>query len=391
MTTDNTLVFEVLRALKSVATPPCALHEPTFGGNAEAYVVDCIRTGWVSSVGSYVDKFEQDLAKYTGAKHCVATVNGTAALHVALLLAGVKPNDEVLVPALSFVATANAVVSCHAIPHFVDINDTTLGMDPKHLEDHLSEVSESKDGHLFNRLTGRRIAAIVPVHTFGHPCAIEELCEVAARLELPIVEDAAESIGSWYRGKHTGTFGKLGAVSFNGNKIVTTGGGGAILTNDSQLAKLAKHITTTAKDPHPWLFNHDMHAFNYRMPNLNAALGCSQLELLPDFLAKKRQIAAAYRSALSGIDGVVFVDEPKHSTSNYWLNAIRFTGCDEALRDSVLAATNEAKLMTRPCWTPLNRLPMHSSYPASDLAISEQVFRETINIPSGCGVLRKYA
>lgn len=391
MTNSITLVRDVLRALECVAKPPCALHEPTFGGNAEAYVADCIQTGWVSSVGAYVDRLEQDLAIYTGAKHCIATVNGTAALHVALLLAGVKPNEEVLVPALSFVATANAVVNCNAVPHFVDVADETLGMDHQQMKDHLARIGETKNGQLFNQHTGRRIAAIVPMHTFGHPCEIEQLCEVADEFQIPVVEDAAESLGSSHRGKHTGTFGKLGAVSFNGNKVITTGGGGAILTDDSDLAKLAKRITTTAKEPHPWLFNHDMHAFNFRMPNLNAALGCAQLEMLPDFLAQKRQIAGAYQAALSGIDGVKFVVEPEEATSNYWLNAIRFPGCDETFRDSVLTATNEVKLMTRPCWTPLNRLPMYTSCPASDLAVSDQIFRETINIPSGCGILTNEA
>lgn len=387
MSDNGSRVRGIVRAIESVATAPCSLHEPLLCGNAEEYVTDCIRSGWVSSVGSYVDRFEQDLAKYMGTAHCVATVNGTAALHVAMLLADVKPGDEVIVPALSFVATANAVANCGASPHFVDIDDQTLGMDPGKLEQHLEQIAETRGDNLHNRDTGARIACVVPMHTFGHPCEIDKLCEVAERFHLPVVEDAAESLGSTYRGKHGGTFGKLGAVSFNGNKIITTGGGGAILTDDEELAKQAKHLTTTAKVPHRWLYNHDQHAFNYRMPNLNAALGCAQLEVLDHFLSTKRQIASQYRTAFSSVNGVQFVNEPANATSNYWLNAIRLDG-DETFRDSILEATNDAKLMTRPCWTPLNRLPMYADCPADNLQQTDAVFSSTINIPSSCSLLR---
>ena len=376
----------ILLAIKSVANAPCALHEPVLRGNAEKFVVDCIRSGWVSSVGEYVSRFERDLADYAGATYCVATVNGTAALHVALLLAGVQPGDEVIIPALSFVATGNAVVNCGATPHFVDVNISTLGMDPVLLRQHLDQISEQSGGVTVNRNTHRRIACIIPMHTFGHPCEIEELSKISERFQIPVVEDAAESLGSTYQGKHTGTFGKLGAISFNGNKIITTGGGGAILTNDEKLARTARHITTTAKLPHRWLFNHDQHAFNYRMPNINAALGCAQLEMLRGFVATKRNLADQYRKAFAQVDGVQFISEPLGSTSNYWLNAIRFPGCDEAFRDMVLEATNSAQLMTRPCWTPLNRLPMFTQCPRASLSETDRIFVETINIPSGCGL-----
>ena len=273
------------------------LHAPDFLGNERQYVNDCISSTFVSSVGTFVDRFEDELASYTGARRAVAVVNGTVALQVALTLAGVNPNDEVLAPALSFVATANAISHCGAIPHFVDSDMQTLGLDPKALSDYLVYASELSQGQLRNKITGRRIAAIVPMHTYGHPVEMGEILEVAGRFGIPVVEDAAESLGSWYYGKHTGTMGLVGALSFNGNKIITTGGGGAILTNDADLANRAKHITTTAKCPHPWDFFHDEIAWNYRLPNLNAALGCGQLERLPDIIKQKRTLATRYANA----------------------------------------------------------------------------------------------
>jgi perosamine synthetase len=398
-TIEETLIFSYeqlctnfLMALQRVLgepTKPLSLHEPEFKGHELEYVTECIKTGWVSSVGQYVDSFEQRLADYTGAKHAVAVVNGTAALHIALLLAGVKPHDEVLVPALSFVATANAVVHCGAIPHFVDSNVETLGLDAERLLDHLNSIGELSADGLRNRQTNRRIAAIVPMHTFGHPSHMDALMDVAERFKLPIVEDAAESLGSFYKGKHTGTFGLLGTLSFNGNKIITTGGGGAILTNDSNLARKAKHITTTAKQPHPWLFYHDEVAYNYRMPNLNAALGCAQLEQLPDFLTRKRRLAGLYRRAFAGIKGIRFIDEPPHSRSNFWLNTIRFDTTDVALRDALLTAANHIGYSCRPAWECLNQLPMYKNHPQADVSTAIALQKSLCNLPSMPSLVNK--
>lgn len=362
------------------------LHGPTLGGNAWDYVKECIDTGWVSSAGAYVTRFEKMLAEFTGARHAVAVVNGTAALHVALLLAGVTRDSEVLIPSLTFVATANAVAYCGAVAHFCDVEKRTLGIDSQRLGAHLQEVAQLRDGECWNRRTGRRIAAIVPMHTFGHPVDLEGLAAVAQRWGLPIVEDAAESLGSYYRGKHTGTFGRLGILSFNGNKIVTTGGGGAILTDDDELAGRARHITTTAKLPHAWEFVHDVTGFNYRMPNLNAALGCAQLEQLPEFLTNKRRLAERYAEAMAGIEGVSVFREPEGSKSNYWLNAILLDKPDLATRDRLLGALNAAKLQSRPIWTPMHRLAMYCECPRMELDVTEQLAQRVVNVPSSAGL-----
>lgn len=360
----------------------CSLHEPEFGGNEWTYVKDCIDTGWVSSVGKYVDQFERKLAEFTGARYAVAVVNGTAALHVALQIAGVKAGDEVLVPALSFVATANAVSHCGAIPHFVDSCESTLGLDSSALADHLERIAERTANGCRNKETGRRIAAIVPMHTFGHPVDLGDLMDVAARFALPVVEDAAESMGSTYHGRHTGTFGCMGVLSFNGNKIITTGGGGAILTNDPEIARQAKHLTTTAKRPHRWEFFHEAIAYNYRLPNLNAALGCAQLERLPDFIVRKRQLAEKYRNAFKSLPGLRFVDEPKDCHSNFWLNAIRINEPSMELRDALLAVANDAGYQCRPAWTLLNKLPMYQVCPSAKLYMAEALESSLINLPS---------
>jgi perosamine synthetase len=365
---------------------PIALHEPEFRGNEWAYVKECIDTGWVSSVGKYVDEFERRLAELTGARHAVAVVNGTAALQVALELAGVKPGDEVLTPALTFVGTANAVAHCGGTPHFVDSNEGTLGLDPRALEAHLKAATERTAGELRNKRTGQRIAAILPMHAFGHPVDLEGLMDVAARYNLPIVEDAAESLGSSYRGRHTGTFGKLGVLSFNGNKIITTGGGGAILTDDPVLGRQAKHLTTTAKQPHRWAFNHDAVAYNFRLPNLNAALGCAQLERLPDLLRRKRRLAETYRRAFEGIPGFAFVREPEGSRSNFWLNAVLLDGADMEVRDELLATANDAGYHCRPVWTLLHKLPMFRECPRAALPVSERLEASLINLPSSAGL-----
>jgi perosamine synthetase len=359
-----------------------SLHEPEFVGNEWKYVKECLDTGWVSSVGKYVDEFERRLAEYTGARHAVAVVNGTAAQHMALLLVGVQPGDEVLVPSLSFVATANAVAHCGAIPHFVDCTERTLGMDPARLEEYLERVSEPVAGGLRNVITGRRIAGVVPMHTFGHPVEIVELMRVADRFGLPVIEDAAESLGSRYQGRHTGTFGQVGILSFNGNKVITTGGGGAILTNDSELARRAKHLTTTAKLPHRWEFSHDEVAYNYRLPNLNAALGCAQMERLPSLLQRKRQLTERYQDIFGSMNGILLVKEPHHCQSNYWLNAVRLEKPDLVARDILLAAANDAGFQCRPAWKLLHTLPMYLDCPRADLPVAVALEASLINIPS---------
>lgn len=371
---------ETLRRLLPVPDGMVALHQPEFAGNEWAYVKECIDTGWVSSVGAYVDRFEAMLAETCGVAHAVAVVNGTAALHVALLLAGVRRGDEVLLPSLTFIATANAVSYLGAIPHFVDADADRLGLDPAALDAWLEQMAEPGADGPRNRQTGRRIAAIVPMHAFGLPVDMDALARVAERWGLTVVEDAAESLGSRYKGRPCGSFGLLSAISFNGNKIVTTGGGGAILTNDAALAKRAKHLTTTAKQPHRWEFVHDEIGFNYRLPNLNAALGCAQLERLEAMVARKRVLADRYRTAFAGMAGVRFVAEPADSISNYWLNAI--VADDEALRDPLLEAAVATGFQVRPAWRPMHLLPMYADCPRAPLPVTEALGRRLVNLPS---------
>jgi aminotransferase in exopolysaccharide biosynthesis len=388
MDTTGNLPQDIVHAIKSVVGDgPHALHEPRFRGNEWIYLKECLDSTFVSSVGKFVDRFEGDLAAFTGAKRAVAVVNGTAALHVALLLAGVETGDEVLLPALTFIATANAVAYCQATPHFVDSEERSLGMDAHALRDYLAITTEMRDGHCINRSTGRVIRAMVPMHTFGHPVDIEALLAVAHDFHLQLIEDAAESLGSTLGGQHTGTFGMMGTLSFNGNKTITTGGGGAILTNDLELGKRAKHLTTTAKLLHRWNFVHDEVGYNYRLPNLNAALGCAQLEQLPGFLADKRHLFERYQSAFAGIKGVRLVAEPAGCRSNYWLQTLLL---DESLadqRDAVLTATNDAGLMARPVWALMNRLSMYSNAPKAPLLVAESLERRLINIPSSSGLI----
>lgn len=373
-----TAVSEVLTA----AARPIALHEPRFGGQELEYLAECIRTGWVSSAGAFVDRFEHELASFTGARHAVLTVNGTAALHVALLAAGVRRDDEVIIPALTFVATANAVRYCGAIPHFADSDERTLGIDPSKLAAHLARLAELRDGRCINRETGRRIAAVVPMHTFGHPVDLDSLLSICEAHGLPLIEDAAESLGSLYRGRHTGTLGLLGVLSFNGNKVVTTGGGGAVLTDDADLARSLRHVSTTAKLPHPWEFRHDQVGYNYRMPNLNAALGCAQLEQLPAFLQAKRMLAARYAAAFECVGGVRFFVEPPGATSNYWLNALLLEPEHAASRDVLIETLHKERILVRPAWTPLSQLPMYRECPAMDLSVAESLHARVVNLPS---------
>ena len=383
MPAESTLVREIVDAVKSVAGPgPVSLHEPRFAGNEWAYLKECLDSTFVSSVGKFVDRFEADLAAYTGAKYAIAVVNGTAALHVALRLAGVQPCDEVLIPALTFVATATAVVYCGATPHFVDSEERTLGVDPKALCEYLQRIAEIRSGQCINRATGRAIRALVPMHTFGHPVDIDGVLAVARDFHLALVEDAAESLGSTIHGRHTGTFGLLGTLSFNGNKTITTGGGGAILTNDPELGRHAKHLTTTAKLPHRWEYQHDEVGYNYRLPNINAALGCAQLEQLPGFLAAKRRIFEHYQAAFAGMPHARIVAEPEGCTSNYWLQTLLLAESVAGQRDAILAATNDAGLMTRPAWTLMHRLAPYRACPKMELPVAESLERRLINLPS---------
>lgn len=375
-------LVESLRAVLAGATAPVALHEPEFAGAEWDYVKDCLNTGWVSSVGKYVDEFEVRLAEYTGAGHAVSVVNGTAALHAALVSLGVGPGDEVLIPTLTFIATANAVSYCGAVPHFVDSAEDTLGMDPVALADYLGTVAEPVSGGLRNVQTGRRLAAVVPMHVFGHPVDIHALLDVCGRHVLPVVEDAAESLGSWVGDRHTGTFGRMGVLSFNGNKTITTGGGGAILTNDADLARRLKHLTTTARQRHEWEFVHDAIGFNYRMPNLNAALGCAQMERLPDMLARKRRLAAAYQAAFAASSEFRFVSEPAGCRGNYWLNAVVLGTPDRARRDACLTAAQDAGFQCRPVWRLMHRLPMYEACPRAPLPVAERLEAGLINLPS---------
>jgi aminotransferase in exopolysaccharide biosynthesis len=362
------------------------LHEPCFSGNESKYVQECIDSTFVSSVGKFVDRFEKEVADYTGAKYAVAVVNGTAALHIALLLAGVESGDEVLVPTLSFVATANVVRYCGAKPHFVDSEQQTLGIDPEALQNYLQVNTEQRNGICLNRKTGNTVRALVPVHIFGHPCDLEGLLAVTKEFNLVLIEDAAESLGSTYHGRHSGTFGLLGTLSFNGNKTITTGGGGAILTDDPELAKRAKHLTTTAKTPHRWDYVHDEVGYNYRMPNLNAALGCAQLEQLPDFLASKRRLFESFQEAFRDIAGISLFTEPEGSQSNYWLQALLLDDSVANQRDSILEATNSAGLMTRPAWTLLHKLTPFQDCPHAPLPVAETLECRIINLPSSSGL-----
>lgn len=358
------------------------LHEPLFGGNEWKYLKDCLDSTVVSSIGQYVDRLEADLAKYTGMKKAVAVMNGTAALHIALTLAGTKAGDEILVPTLTFVATANAVSYTGGIPHFVDSNETTLGVDPTKLESELRRTAVLRNGRCYNKRSGRCMAGLIVAHILGHPAHLDAIHDICRRFRLFLIEDAAEAIGSLYKGKHVGHWGKLSVLSFNGNKTITTGGGGAILTNDEKLARAAKHLTTTARVPHPWRFAHDMIGYNYRLPNLNAALGCAQLEQLPAFLMQKRNLAMRYENALSGLVGLRFLKEPPFAQSNYWLNAILLDERRAADRDRILQLTNDSGISTRPLWTLMHRLPMYGQSPRAELATAESLEKRVVNLPS---------
>ena len=385
---NKLLAYKVIDAIRAViGQKSAALHEPVFSGNEWLYLKECLDSTFVSSVGKFVDRFEADLAAFTGAKHAVAVVNGTAALHIALKLAGVNSGDEVLIPALTFVATANAVTYCGATPHFIDSEERTLGVDAVKLRDYLEHHTEQRAGQCINRATGRVVRALVPMHTFGHPVDLDGVIAVAYDFNLALVEDAAESLGSYYHGRHTGTFGLMGTLSFNGNKTITTGGGGAILTNDATLARHAKHLTTTAKQPHPWEYRHDEIGYNYRMPNINAALGCAQLEQLPAMLAAKRELFQRYQAAFATVSGVRLMEEPAECQSNYWLQTLVLDSEASDQRDALLKATNDSGIMTRPAWILMHELAPFSGCPLMDLKGAQSLVQRLINIPSSSGLI----
>ena len=356
------------------------LHVPTFRGNEKKYLNECIDTTFVSSVGKFVDRFEEMMVDYTGTQKAVVCVNGTNALHMAMLLVGVERDDEVITQALTFIATCNAISYIGAHPLFIDVDKDTMGLSPDAMEAWLKENAEIKGESCYNRRTGRRIKACVPMHTFGHPVHLDNLVEVCNRYHIELIEDAAESLGSFYKGKHTGTFGKIGAISFNGNKTITTGGGGMLLFQDEALGNYAKHLTTQAKVPHRWEFVHDHIGYNYRMPNINAALGCAQLEEIDNILANKRETAEKYNQFFLNKENIQFFTEPEGSKSNYWLNAVLLNDKEEQLK--FLEYTNDHAVMTRPIWELMNRLPMFMDCQTDGLENTVWFANRVVNIPS---------
>ena len=355
------------------------LHEPKFSGNEKLYVNDAIDSTYVSSVGKYVDRFEEMVRDYSGAKYAIATVNGTAALHMSLLLAGVKKNELVITQPLTFISTCNCVNYIGAESLFIDVDMHTMGLSASKLEKFLTEKTEVKNESCYHKQTGKRIAACVPMHTFGHPVEIDKIADLCSRFNIALVEDAAESLGSRYKGQQTGTFGLLGAFSFNGNKTITCGGGGMIVTNNKEIGKLAKHLTTQAKLPHRWEFVHDYIGYNYRLPNLNAALACAQMEKLDEFISSKRNLSFHYEKLFEG-SKIKFMKEPEFSSSNYWINCILLQ--DRHERDSFLNFTNENGIMTRPAWTLMNKLDMFKNYICENIENAIELENRLVNLPS---------
>ncbi len=356
------------------------LHAPLFIGNEKKYLNECIDTTFVSSVGKFVDRFEEEIVAYTGAQKAVVCVSGTNALHMAMMLVGVEREDEVLTQALTFIATCNAISYIGAHPVFIDVDMETLGLSPNAVKAWLEKNAELKNGICYNKRTGRRVKACVPMHTFGHPVKIDELVQICNEWHIELVEDAAESIGSLYKGKHTGTFGKVGAISFNGNKTITTGGGGMLLFQDEELGKFAKHLTTQAKVPHRWAFVHDHIGYNYRMPNINAALGCAQLENLERYVENKRETAQIYADFFKNVPDITFFTEPENCRSNYWLNVVMLK--DKAAQQEFLEYTNDHGVMTRPVWELMNRLEMFKHCENDGLKNTEWLADRIVNIPS---------
>lgn len=356
------------------------LSVPKFIGSEKKYLEECIDTTFVSSVGKFVDRFEEEMARYTGAKKAVVCVSGTNALHVSLLLVGVEREDEVLTQAFTFVATCNALSYIGAHPVFIDVDRETMGLSPEAVRTWLEKNAELRNGVCHNKSTGRRVRACVPMHTFGHPVKLDELVAVCQEWHIELVEDAAESIGSLYKGKHTGTFGKVGTISFNGNKTITTGGGGMLLFQDEELGNLAKHLTTQAKVPHRWAFVHDHIGYNYRMPNINAALGCAQMENLERYVQNKRETAERYKEFFASIPDVMFFTEPEDCHSNYWLNAVLLK--DKSTQQEFLEYTNDHGVMTRPVWELMNQLEMFKECETDGLENTRWLADRIVNIPS---------
>jgi len=364
------------------------LHAPSFSNKEYKYLKECIDSTFVSSVGKFVDLFESKMAKFTGAKYSIAVVNGTAAIHTGLKIIGVKNGSEVLTPSLTFAGATNAITYSQAIPHFIDSEQVTLGVDPKKLRKYLEKITIFKNKKCINKATGKSIDAMIVTHLYGHPCNMQELLKISKDFNVPILEDAAEAIGSYYKKKHVGTFGQVGVVSFNGNKPITTGGGGIILTNSQKLANQARHLTTTAKIPHPWEHRYKEIGYNYRMPNINAALGLAQLENLPKILKNKRDIFREYDKEFKKIDGVYLKKEPKNCKSNYWLNTLILNIHKKKQRFDILKKSNQRNIMTRACWMPMHRFPHFKKFPKMNLDIADQIYETAITIPSSPNLLK---
>lgn len=375
-------IVKIVSECLSGAARPVALHEPRFNGREREYVLDCIETTWVSYAGAYVGKFEQALARLCGVTDAIAVSNGTVALQLALELSGMQRGDEVLTPALTFVASANAVVHAGGIPHFVDVSEEAFGVDPVALRTYLSSMAERRGAQCFNRSTGRRISTILVVHIFGHPVDMDSIADVAREFSLEVIEDAAESLGSRYKGKPCGSLSRLAALSFNGNKIVTTGGGGAILTSDARIAERARSLVTTAKRQHRWAFFHDEVAYNFRLPNINAALGLAQVEQLEAALAAKAVVWRRYRDAFSDYRGARIFEDAAFAASNHWLVALLLEAEDLALRNEILDTLNDAGIGARAAWTPMHELPMYRDNPRAPLPVTESLAARIINLPS---------
>lgn len=372
-----------LQCLNNVAGSRAPLHVPEIAGNEWSYVKECLDTGWISTAGGkYIDQFESGLAEATGTPFVITTMTGSAALHACLHLAGVCPGDEVICPAFTFAATANAISHMGAIPHFADIDYATLGLSPNRLAEYLDQIAVRREGEIFNRETNSRISAVVCMHTFGHVCDVEGLSTVCEEWNVDLIEDAAESLGSTLNDRHAGTFSRFSALSFNGNKIVSTGGGGAIFAGDSAAAERARHLTSTAKRPHRWEYDHDVIGFNYRMPNINAALGAAQLERLPQFVSEKRRLQTLYQDAFSDLNGIEIFEEAPGRQSNYWLITAILTPECSAQRDHLLELTNDAGLATRPAWRPLHLSAPYHEAPRMELPVTEDLYGRVLNVPS---------
>ncbi len=380
-------ILKFVLKLKSIKKE-VPLHEPQFSAKEKDIIMDCINSNYVSTSGKYIEKFEFELKKITGAKNVISVMNGTSALELALRCVGVKNNDEVFIPALTFVATANAIKYCNAIPHFIDSDEHCLGIDISKLERYINTACKFLNGSLFNKNTGRRISAIIPVHVFGMSIEMNKIIKIAKKYNLHVIEDASEALGSLWKGKHLGTFGKVGTLSFNGNKIITSGGGGALLTNDDNLAKKIKHLSSTSKIAHEWDYIHDEIGWNYRMPNLNAALGYAQLIRFKEILNKKRILANKYKLSFQNSKNFIFINEPKYCKSNFWLNCIKMYSKDLFTRDVLLKTINDFGFKCRPVWRLLNKLPMYKDCPKSDLSNSIKLEQTVISLPSSPSLVK---